>query len=300
MIELSLKLNHLNVGIGKLRGKNDKFDNILKILSKILGIFYTKKIIRSIVLVVVSVYFIVGIFLYVKQDDFIYFPPSKSSYSIYKKMVFKNQNESISTTVLNLGQKKALIYFGGNAEDVDRSAKIFTRIFKNYTIYLVKYRGYGESTGKPTEQGLYLDALYIYDLIKSKYIDISIIGRSLGTGVATYLASKREIYKLALVTPFDSIESVAQEQFPFYPMSLLLRDKYKSIDRVDKIKAKTLIVLAENDMVVKKKHTENLADKFSSSQLIIKSIKNENHNSISTNKSYYTLLNRYFKEDGNF
>ncbi|MCD4667657.1 MAG: alpha/beta hydrolase [Sulfurimonas sp.] len=253
-----------------------------------------RRVIKSILSISFSVYFIIGLFLFIKQDNFLYFPTQKAE-STYKKEIFTNEKESISTTVLNIGQNKAIIYFGGNAENVDNNINNFTEIFKDYTVYLVKYRGYGKSTGQPTEQALYSDALNIYDSIKNKYLNISVIGRSLGTGVATYLAAKRNIHKLALITPFDSMESVAQKQFPIYPMSLLLKDKYKSIDRVNKIKAKTLILMAQNDQVIKKEHTENLANKFPVSQITIEIIGNENHNSISSNKLYYTLLKKYFK-----
>ncbi len=112
--------------------------------------------------------------------------------------------------------------------------------------------------------------------------------------MATYLASKREIHNLALVTPFDSIESVAQEQSPIYPMSLIIKDKYNSIDRVSKVKARTLILMAENDQVIKKEHTKNLVNKFPALQITLEVIKNENHNSISSNKLYHSLLKEYF------
>ncbi len=253
-----------------------------------------KKIIKSILSISFSVYLIVGIFLYMMQDNFLYFPTQKTK-STYKEEVFTNDDESISTTVLNIGQDKAIIYFGGNAENVDNNIDNFSEIFKDYTVYLVKYRGYGKSTGQPTEVGLYSDALNIYDSIKNRYLNISIIGRSLGTGIATYLAAKRDTYKLALITPFDSIESVAQELFPIYPMSLILRDKYRSIERVNQIKAQTLILMAQNDQVIKKEHTQRLANKFPVSQVTIEIIRNKNHNSISNNKLYYTLLKKYFK-----
>ena len=255
-----------------------------------------KKIIKSIVSISFSVYLIVGIFLYIKQDNFIYFPTQQIE-STYKEKVFTNEDESIGTTVLNFGKEKAIIYFGGNAEDVDYNADNFRKIFKDYTVYLVKYRGYGASTGQPTEKSLYSDALHIYDSIKNKYLNISIIGRSLGTGVATYLASKRDTHKLALITPFDSLQSVAQEKFPIYPMSILLRDKYRSIDRVHNIKSQTLILMAQNDQIITNEHTENLANQFLASQITLKIIKNENHNSISSNKRYYTLLSNYFKQE---
>ncbi len=252
-----------------------------------------KKIIKSILSISFSVYFIVGAFLYVEQKNFLYFPTQKTKNG-YKEEIFINENESIYVTVLNTGEENAIIYFGGNAENVDNNAFNFKETFKEHTVYLVKYRGYGKSAGRPGEQNFYSDALNVYDSIKNRHLKISILGRSLGTGVATYLATKREIRKLALITPFDSVQSVAQKRFPIYPMSLLLRDKYKSIDRVNQIKAQTLIIMAQNDQVIKKAHTENLVNKFPASQISVKVIKNENHNSISNNKSYYTLLKKYF------
>ena len=255
---------------------------------------YMGKILISVLLISFGVYFFIGLFLYIKQNDFLYFPTQHID-TTYEEKVFTNEGVSISTTVLNFGQKRAILYFGGNGENVDYQANNFKEIFKDCTVYLVKYRGYGKSTGEPSEKGLYSDALNIYDSIKNQYLNISIIGRSLGTGIATYLASKRDIYKLALITPFDSIESVAQKRFPIYPMSIVLRDKYKSIDRVNNIKSQTLILMAQNDQIIKSEHTKNLANIFPVSQITLKVIKNENHNSISSNKLYYILLKKYFK-----
>jgi len=255
-----------------------------------------KKVMTSILLILFSIYFIIGLFLFIKQDNFLYFP-TQASKSTHTEELFINGDISISTTVLNIGKDRAIIYFGGNAENVDNNILNFSKMFTNHTIYLVKYRGYGSSTGRPTEEGLYSDALYIYDSIKEKYQNISIISRSLGTGVATYLASKRKIDKLALITPFDSVENVAQKKFPIYPMSLLLKHKYKSIERVDKIKAQTLILMAENDQVVNNEHTENLASKFPVSQLNMQVIKGEGHVSISNNRLYYALLKDYFQRE---
>ncbi len=253
-----------------------------------------KKIIKPIVLILLSIYLVLGAVLFIKQSSFLYFP-TKPTNSLHNKEVFKNGNESVYTTVLNPGHDKAIIYFGGNAEDVDYNANDFSKIFKSYTVYLVKYRGYGKSTGQPSEQNLYSDALYVYDKLKEKYSDISVIGRSLGSGVATYLAANRSISKLALITPFDSIESIAQEIFPIYPMSFILRDKYKSINRVSQIKAHTLILIAENDQVVKRSHSERLVSKFPAAQVAVKIIENTGHNSIANNRTFYEALRGYFE-----
>lgn len=251
-----------------------------------------KKIIKSILSIFIIVYLVGGVFLYIKQDSFLYFPTPKSK-STYEEKIFINENESIHATLLNSGNKQAIIYFGGNAENVDYNAKMFSDLFINYTVYLVKFRGYGESTGTPSEQNLYSDALFIYDSIQKQYSNISVIGRSLGSGVATFLASKREVNRLVLVTPFDSAKNIAQKKIPYFPMSLIMRDKYDSIARVDSIKAQTLILAAQNDRVIGEEHTQNLASKFPTSQVTMKVIEDEGHNSISNNKMYYKILKEF-------
>ena len=251
-----------------------------------------KKVFISIIRIFIIVYVLACAFLFIKQRDFLYLPTSQTI-SPLNEEIFNNNNIKIKTTVLNKGNKNAIIYFGGNAENVDKNIDSFSKIFPKHTIYLVKYRGYSGSMGKPTENNLYSDALYIYDKIKAKYNNISIIGRSLGTGVATYLATKRDIDKLVLVTPYDSIESIAKESFPIFPISLLLKDKYKSIERINSIKSRTLIIAAQNDKVIKMKHTKKLVNKFPKSQVVFKIVENTNHNSISYNQYYYDLLKHF-------
>lgn len=237
--------------------------------------------------------FICGYF-FTKQRDFIYFPTTEINHT-FKQETFQNAEEHIKTTIVNEEKAHAIIYFGGNGENVDYNALTFSKIFPNYTIYLVKYRGYSGSSGKPSEQGLYSDALNIYDTLKTKYKSISIIGRSLGSGVATYIASQREINKLTLITPFDSIENIADAQFPFLPISLILLDKYDSLSRVNQIKAPTLIFVASDDKIIPVQNTQNLIDAFPSSQRTVTTIEDTNHNSISNNKQYAQALFDFFK-----
>jgi len=241
---------------------------------------------------ILVIYFAVGLLIFIKQRDFIYFSVGSIKHN-FDEEIFINGNVSINVTVLNKGNKKALFYFGGNAENVDYSAFDFSTLFPDFTIFLVKYRGYAGSTGKPEEQGIYSDALTIYDKIKSEFTTISIMGRSLGSGVATYLAAKRKIEKLVLITPFDSIQNVAQEKFPIYPMSILLKDKYNSLGRVNLITAKTLIVAAENDRIIGRNHTDRLVTEFPPSQLTFEVIEGKGHNTISESKKYYGLLKEF-------
>jgi pimeloyl-ACP methyl ester carboxylesterase len=196
---------------------------------------------------------------------------------------------------VNPGREKAVIYFGGNAEAVARNAPVFARVFRDATVYLMNYRGYGGSQGRPSEETLYRDALVLYDHVRGKHDHVSAIGRSIGSGIATYLAAERELARLVLITPFDSLESVASSHYPVYPMSLMLRDKYDSISRVPRIREQTLILIAGNDRIVMPFHAHELAAAFPPGQLTKVVLPGAGHNSVSSSDDYYTLIRDFLQ-----
>ncbi len=261
-------------------------------MQKIVNFLFKRFSLKKLILSFVATYFIFGALLFAFQRDILYFPTRKLDHYFHEE-VFQNGNATINVIVLNKDKKDAVLYFGGNGDSMAYSAFLFAKQFKNRAIYLVNYRGYGGSSGEPTEEGIYSDALFIFDQLKSKYSNISIMGRSLGSGVATYVASKRDIDKLVLVTPFDSIENVAQDRFMIYPMSLLLEDKYNSIGRVKDIKAKTLVIISENDEVVSFKSSMNLVSFFDPTQVKYSIIKDATHNDIFHHKRYYKLTSDF-------
>jgi pimeloyl-ACP methyl ester carboxylesterase len=230
--------------------------------------------------------------LFFFQRDLLYLPPAIHEHN-YPSKSFSNESERIDVITLNTQHKKAILYFGGNSEAVVKNASTYIRNFPNHAIYLVNYRGYGSSTGQPTEAGIYSDALHIFDEIKSQHTTISIIGRSLGSGVATYVAANRNVEKLILITPYDSIESIAAAQYPIFPVSLLLLDKYHSDDRAKNIRAKTLILLAENDKVIPLVSSQRLIKQFNKALLTIKTIKNADHRNISSFDEYNVLMEEF-------
>lgn len=236
-----------------------------------------------------------GLFLYLNQRDMMYFPTPNLETS-HTTMTLQNEGESIKVIVLNSGHENAILYFGGNAESMARSSDEIARQFPKFTVYLMDYRGYGASTGEPTEKGLYSDALKLYDIIKPKHNRISVGGRSLGSGIATYVAAYREVSKLALITPYDSIVNVASGMYPVFPISLLLEDRYDSASRIKMIKAKTFIVIAERDTVILRERTQQLIDAFDPEQLEVMIIKNRGHIDISSDASYYKAMQDFIAE----
>ncbi|NKQ40980.1 MAG: alpha/beta hydrolase [Sulfurovum sp.] len=251
------------------------------------------KIIFIALVALLALYLAVGLLLYIKQRSMLYFPTSSVEHP-FETMTVENEGEKINVIITNTGQKKALIYFGGNAEAVASGATVFAKELPDYTTYLVEYRGYGKSTGKTNEAGLFSDAIAIYEKIKPTHSSISIFGRSLGTGIASYIASLKKVDKLVLITPYDSIEQVAKDTYPIFPISLLLTDKYNSIDRVPKIKAKTIILIAQNDTIVPKKYAYSLAKKFPEHQVEVHEIKGSHHNDIADTNEYSQILKRFF------
>ena len=237
----------------------------------------------------------IGAFLYSYQEKILYHPTPNVKID-YPQIVLSSKGVKVVVHVLNEGHKNAILYFGGNAESMAQSADYIAQQFPKFTCYLMDYRGFGSSTGEPSEKALYEDALALYDEVAKKHERISIGGRSLGSGIATYVAAHREVSKLALITPYDSIVSVAQGRYPFYPASLLLKDKYDSLSRAKKIKSETFIVIAQNDKVIPRVHAQRLIDAFQKEQLKVTIIKNRGHMDISDDARYYKIMQDFIGE----
>ena len=144
-----------------------------------------------------------------------------------------------------------VLYFGGNTEDVSQALPMLQQAFPEAAIHAMHYRGYGGSSGSPTEATLIGDALALYDRTSTGPTqDIIVIGRSLGSGVAVQLAAARPVQRLILITPYDSIGGLAARMYPAFPVRLLLRDQYDSWRHAARISAPTTLIIAGRDEVI--------------------------------------------------
>jgi pimeloyl-ACP methyl ester carboxylesterase len=166
----------------------------------------------------------------------------------------------------NHGEKQRLvIYFGGNAEEVSHLL-YDPAILKGWSLALTNYRGYGQSDGKPEEKALFEDSLQIYDYYANRNdMDkdcIVVMGRSLGTGVATFLASKRQARAVILISPYDSLADVAKRQYPFVPVDLILKHRFDSCSYAPSVKAPVLGIIGSTDTVIRPGHSFRLLRKW--------------------------------------
>ena len=203
-------------------------------------------------------------FVYIKQERFIFFydhipkeEPQVLTYrNVTQKIITTKDSKKLYGVYLENDKKLPLaIYFGGNSENAVDFIETLKHI-KKYNFLIFNYRGYGLSEGKPSKDALLSDALEIYD----KFGDEKsvIIGRSLGSSVASYVASIKKVDKLFLITPFDSLEAVATIHMRAVPISLLLKHNFNTIEYVKELKTPTYMLVAKNDLTVPKKYSDNL------------------------------------------
>lgn len=241
------------------------------------------------------VYGMICFLLFVFQRQMIYFPSPEVNVPGVTHIILDTGKVRIKVWTLNPGREKALIYFGGNAENVAYNIDDFRTLFADRTVYLVNYRGYGGSSGSPHEAGLYSDALLAYDHFSKRHSSVSVMGRSVGSAVATYLASKRDVEKLILVTPFDSAVSVGKKLYPFFPISLILQEKLDSVGRAAEISADTLIVAATDDEIIPYEHTQNLVEAFTKAQVQVASLGEAGHNTVHLHSAYRKTIAAFMK-----
>jgi fermentation-respiration switch protein FrsA (DUF1100 family) len=153
------------------------------------------------------------------------------------------------------GSGRVILFCHGNAGNITQridSFKIFRKLGLNTFIF--DYRGYGRSEGKPTEKGTYLDGEgawnYLVNVMKVKPEDIIIFGRSLGGGIASYLAQKYRPRALIIESSFTSVQDVASALFPRLPMRWLTRFKYDTRERLKEIRCPVMIIHSPDDELI--------------------------------------------------
>ena len=211
--------------------------------------------------VLLIIYITGGIVLYFLQDLIIFHPkPLSRDHSFNFKQFFKELNLSPDgQRNLNIVQflpkekpKGIVLYFHGNKTNIERYAQyapVFTK--NNYAVWMIDYPGYGKTTGKRSEQTMYDDALLLYHVaIKETSVEnIILYGKSLGTGVASYLASVKSCKQLILETPYYSMVSMTRHYVPIYP-ARLLRYSFPSFQYLKEVKAPVTIFHGTADEVI--------------------------------------------------
>ncbi len=154
----------------------------------------------------------------------------------------------------DLKKFKTIVYFHGNAGNLDnRIYKLNQFMNMDVNFLIIAWRGFSGNKGKPSEKGLYEDGKSTIEFLKNLGVnekDIIIYGESLGTGIATEIAQNDKFAGLILETPFTSMIAAAKNFYPYIPVGLLLKDKYKNDKKIKNINIPLLVMHGEADQIV--------------------------------------------------
>jgi fermentation-respiration switch protein FrsA (DUF1100 family) len=235
--------------------------------------------------------------LYANQDLLLYPGAVDSNPQGYESFRVQSGVATLKVWSLHADAGPALLYFGGNGEDVGANLAAFDRVFPDRAIYLMNYRGYGGSTGVPSEAALIADAQATFDIIRRKHEKVAVMGRSLGSGIAVALAATRDVEKVVLITPYDSVVSVASKHYPWAPVRWLMKDDYDSVKRMAAVRVPVLAVIAEHDEVIPRSHSEALVAAIPHKWRHAKVIRGATHNDLGNEHSYLFMVRAFLSKN---
>jgi pimeloyl-ACP methyl ester carboxylesterase len=256
-----------------------------------------------IVLGIVILYLFFSLLMFLFQERLLFFrqPLNLENAALLKDMACHFQGEKPEIQLHGwckiIPKQPIVLYFGGNGEEVSFGFLQHSQQHWPLSLVFINYRGYGESTGKPSEIGLKKDALAIYDAIKQDFPDVPIylIGRSLGTAIALYLAAYRPVHKLLLITPFDSVASIAKKRYPYLLIDFLLKHPFRTLTDAAKVKAPTYVFLAEEETITPYDNSLTLVKALPNCQKVL-FVLGSDHHSIASIPSYFQEVAKIFLE----
>ena len=214
------------------------------------------------ILSLLAAYVLILIFIYFNQRNLLYHP-AENNY-LNDKIEFNYEEVWIQTEKdiklkswlikKDLKKYKTLIFFHGNAGNLFNRVHKLNELTKlDINVLIISWRGFSGNSGKPTEKNLYNDAKLSIKWLNNLGVSndkIILYGESLGTGVAVELGQKNNFNSIILESPFTSIAKAAKIYYPYLPINLLLKDRYDSIDKINKITKPVLIMHGMKDNIV--------------------------------------------------
>ena len=160
------------------------------------------------------------------------------------------------------GRPVVLVCHGNAGNISNRIETLYVYRSLGYGVFIFDYRGYGESEGSPDEEGTYRDGKAAWDYIIGNNLatedQIIVLGRSLGGGVASWLATEVSPAGLILESTFTSVPDLAKKMYPFLPVGYLTRNRYETLKRLPLLACPVLVVHSPSDEIIPFRHGQKL------------------------------------------
>ena len=177
--------------------------------------------------------------------------------------------------------KRVLLFFHGNGGEALHREWVAQVTPESFVLCLVEYPGYGARPGSPTEPSILAAAEEAFDEATRRWaVPVRVAGESLGSGAATYLASRRPVERLALLSPFTAAEDVAALHYPYLPVRWLMKDRFRSIDRIAEVKAPIHVIHGEADDLIPPAQGRRLHDAYRGASRAFTAVPGVGHNDL--------------------
>ena len=256
-----------------------------------------------------SIYIGICVLLFIFQERLLFFPDRKIIATptlaglIYEGVSFFTEDDvKITGWFIPVeGAKFVVLFFHGNAGNISHrieSLQIFHEL--GLPVLIIDYRGYGESGGKPSEEGTYKDANAAWSyLVDERGFDpgnIVISGRSLGGGIATWLAARYNPAALIVESSFTSAPQLGADLYWFLPVKLLSRINYDNLYRIKKVSCPVLVVHSTDDEIIPFKHGQKLFEEANEPKEFLQLRFGHNDGFLLSGKNYVDGLRKFLEK----
>ncbi|MBR9675429.1 alpha/beta hydrolase [Candidatus Woesearchaeota archaeon] len=255
-----------------------------------------RSLIINFLIPLIIIYFLFGIFLFLNQKSMIYYPNNQDFEKCSGFLDYQKKNHNGTRFYYKHGSAdKVIIYYHGNAGSAcDRSYFRPTFEQSNSSLIFVEYAGYSNDDKKPSRKLILKDVQNMHDYVKkNSYNDVLIYGHSIGTGAASYHAYLGNVNSLILVSPFSTLDEVAQSIYRIYPASIMLREKYDNIKWLKDYNGNIIILHGENDQIIPKRFSRRLFDGIPNKNKEYVLIEGKGHNDIWSSSIFKNKIIEY-------
>lgn len=240
-----------------------------------------------------------AVYLYFNQSKYVYFPTSDiaatpSDAGLFYEDIMLKTSDGINISGWYIpaeNQRGTILFFHGNGGNISHRIEFIEMFYElNLSTFIIDYRGYGKSEGKPSEEGTYLDAEAAWDyVVDEKKINpsrIIIYGRSLGAPIGTRLAEKHKPATLILDSTFTSIKDISARLYPFLPVKRFFKFEYNTIEYLKEADCPVLIIHSRDDSYIPFSHAERLFEVVDNKKELVETFGDHNTNFIVSREDY--------------
>jgi fermentation-respiration switch protein FrsA (DUF1100 family) len=234
------------------------------------------RMLLSLIIMIASAYALLAAFLFFTQSHLVYFPQAGRDFIatpeqlglVYESVTIETKDGIrlhgwFVPAQAARGATWTVLFFHGNAGNISHRIDYLSMFHRlGYQTFIFDYRGYGQSSGAPSESGTYIDAEAAWNyLVEEKGIQpnrIALFGESLGGAVAAWLAAHERPGLLVLASAFTSLPDMAEKIYPFLPVRLLSRFNYNTLEYLGSVACPVLIAHSPRDEIVPFAHGQAL------------------------------------------